>query len=101
MAFSPNCGTRTFKIRKCPNCGKETLAEKCEKCGHITLPAAKRNIDLQRLIQSALRRLRIRMPQLMKGVKGIINVETKFLVDALINGNGEGMFGVLTGTLSG
>ena len=84
----PNCRAPTFRI-KCPNCGAETVVERsCPRCGrHIkesfcpicrvpTRSYGKQLINLKELMDQACRKLNLPVPELMKGVKGLMN-ETK------------------------
>jgi len=84
----PNCGKSTFKS-KCPNCDVETVVEKfCPKCGRqldknfcptCKTPARsyeKQPINLKQLLDEACKKLNVRFPKLLKGVKGLTN-ETK------------------------
>ena len=71
--FCRQCGTATQKITQCPTCGKQNTGKKCEKCNSVTVPFTKREIDLQLLVQQAASTLGIKAPDLIKGVKGMIN----------------------------
>jgi len=67
------CRERTEKISICPNCGKVCFSQKCEKCNSETEQFSKRSIDLQSLVRNAAENLGIKVPALVKGVKGMIN----------------------------
>ncbi|MDP2973955.1 MAG: DNA polymerase II large subunit, partial [Candidatus Diapherotrites archaeon] len=71
--FCHACGKRTEKISQCPNCGSVSATEKCAKCGKMTSPFSKREIDLGLTMQQAAQNLGIKVPDLVKGVKGTIN----------------------------
>jgi DNA polymerase II large subunit len=66
------CNTRTVSINVCPMCGKE-MGEKCRKCDKECVPHSKRTINLDKIAYQAAQRLGIKMPNLVKGVKGLIN----------------------------
>ncbi len=71
--FCHQCGKRTEKKNLCPNCGSIADEEKCGRCGAVTAPSSNRRIDLGLLMQHAARNLGIKVPQLVKGVRGTIN----------------------------
>ncbi len=73
--YCHKCKTRTERTRICPNCGKLTNSKECEKCRSKTENHSKRSVDLQGLMENAAENLGMRIPELVKGVKGIINVE--------------------------
>ncbi len=64
---------RGKKQSRCENCGKMCQGGKCDKCGSLTKAFNKREIDLGLLMQQAAAGLGVRIPDLVKGVKGIIN----------------------------
>ncbi|MBU1120884.1 DNA polymerase II large subunit, partial [Candidatus Micrarchaeota archaeon] len=67
------CGEKTIKVNKCINCGRLTEKEKCEKCNGDTKGFEEQEIDLEKLSQKALKKLKVKMPEIVKGVKGLIN----------------------------
>ncbi len=71
--FCHKCRVRTEKTSICPSCGSLTKGKKCEKCGGQTEAFSKRSVDLQELVQTAVENLGVRMPNIVKGVKGMIN----------------------------
>jgi len=73
QAFCRQCKERTEKISICPNCGKVSKGKTCQKCGIETESFSKRSIDLQELMRSSAENLGVRIPEIVKGVKGIIN----------------------------
>lgn len=73
LAFCPKCNERTFKIKICPKCSHKIENEKCGKCGANAVHYLKRKINLEEIIEDAEKNLGIKMPELVKGVKGIIN----------------------------
>lgn len=73
LPFCEKCKVRNEKISVCPNCGKTGNEEKCKGCGAETESHSKRSIDLESLVHQALKNLGVRMPNIVKGVKGMIN----------------------------
>ena len=71
--FCAECNERTVSIRVCQNCGRESKEEKCPACKSKALPYSKRNIDLAQMAMQAGKNLAMKMPELVKGVKGMIN----------------------------
>ncbi len=84
----PECHEVTFKVW-CQKCGEETVLEKvCPRCGRVleerfcpvckvpTRSYEKRALNLRELMDEACKRLSLRVPELVKGVKGLMN-ETK------------------------
>jgi len=71
--FCRKCNKRTVPIKICKSCGKETEKDHCPKCASECLPFSKRKINLAKLMKEAEETLGIRAPDLVKGVKGIIN----------------------------
>ncbi|TRO47004.1 DNA polymerase II large subunit, partial [Candidatus Bathyarchaeota archaeon] len=81
----PSCKIFTFKV-KCADCGRETIPEKsCPRCGRSLkedrCPTCKaRAVQYQRqafnfraLLDSACNSLNVRLPKILKGVKGLTN----------------------------
>lgn len=73
MPVCNECGGKTVKVNKCINCGRLTAKEKCEKCNGDTKGFEEQEINLEKISQKALNRLKVKMPELVKGVKGLIN----------------------------
>jgi len=69
----PSCGTRTIHRLRCPRCG-QLGQETCRTCNIPTLPYHSTNLDLQKILNAALKRLGIpQTPETVKGVKGLTN----------------------------
>ena len=69
----PSCGGRTEDRRRCPRCGQPGR-ETCRTCNIPTLPYHATNLDLQRILDEAVKRLGFPKPtETVKGVKGLIN----------------------------
>jgi len=73
QAFCRKCNERTEKVSICPNCGKTSQDKTCQKCRMETEWFSKRSVDLAEAMHQAGEKLGIRVPELVKGVKGIIN----------------------------
>jgi len=71
--YCGTCRERAVRIRSCPQCGRETEEENCGACKCETNVFSKRKINLQDLVSEANKKLAIKMPDLVKGVKGMIN----------------------------
>ncbi|MFH1239782.1 MAG: DNA polymerase II large subunit [Candidatus Diapherotrites archaeon] len=69
------CGERTVLVGSCPKCKIKSNEKKCPKCGTDISHFSKRQIDLSEIISHAEENLGVRMPELVKGVKGIINAD--------------------------
>ncbi|PVX25004.1 MAG: DNA polymerase II large subunit, partial [Candidatus Bathyarchaeum sp.] len=72
----PNCGSDTVLEKFCPQCGRGINADNCPVCKCSTKSYARQQIDIKSLLSSACSNLRLHMPSLVKGVKGMTN-ETK------------------------
>jgi len=81
----PSCGTFTSRV-KCPSCGSETVPEKvCPRCGKnlkedecpvCNVPAKryqKQAVNFKELLDAACRSLGTSVPQVLKGVRGLMN----------------------------
>lgn len=67
------CGIETIKDYVCSRCGQQMPEGKCSACGANTVAYDERSIELNRLLQSAYKRLGIPTPSLVKGVKGLVS----------------------------
>ena len=72
----PNCGSETVLEKFCPQCGRSMKDDSCPVCKSSTRSYARQQIDLKSLMSLACKNLRMHMPSLVKGVKGMTN-ETK------------------------
>ena len=68
-----DCGERTKLLRYCRTCEESFAAEKCPKCGAETKHSGRHEIDLRGELQKAKDNLRLPLPTLIKGVKGMIS----------------------------
>ena len=72
----PQCGSETVLEKFCPQCGRSLKEDVCPVCKSSTRSYARQQINIRDLMSSACRNLRLHMPSLVKGVKGMTN-ETK------------------------
>ena len=89
--------TADFRVRYCPKCKKEVLLSRCEYCGSETIeknycsicgivdtcphnpkPYRKKTIDPRPMIESTLKLIDEKIPQLVKGVRGTSNADHSF-----------------------
>ncbi len=70
------CRTRTQPLFFCKHCKAINYNENCFKCGSKTQRHNTRKINLSEIMEQASKNLGVKMPELVKGVKGVIN-ETK------------------------
>jgi len=73
--YCHGCNERTVPVYVCPNCNAELPDKKCRKCNVEGVRFKKRVIDLNKIVGEAVQRLGIKVPELVKGVKGTINLE--------------------------
>ncbi len=73
--FSLGTGTKNGLMRKCGKCGKYSLFEKCDRCNAETVAFTKLKIDLRGMLDQAAGNLKVPVPPLVKGVKGLINAQ--------------------------
>jgi DNA polymerase II large subunit len=82
----PECKTYTRRI-KCPNCGSETIAEKsCPRCGRAVkdnfcptcrtdaVQYQRQSVNFKDLVDDACKSLGYSPPKLLRGVKGLTNL---------------------------
>jgi len=68
------CGARTEKTGLCERCGTTSKGkEKCPKCNSRLVQSQEQEIDLQEIVGKALEKLKIKMPETVKGVKGLFS----------------------------
>jgi len=72
----PTCGSETVLEKFCPKCGRCLKEDECPVCKSSTRSYARQQVDIRSLVSSACKNLRLHMPRLVKGVKGMTN-ETK------------------------
>ena len=76
LLLCPECGSSTRLNNFCSKCKKTLSKDVCPICNSSTKNYIKQQIDIRSLISLACRNLKIHLPSLVKGVKGMTN-ETK------------------------
>jgi len=72
-AFCDDCGERTKKMNYCAQCTKSVMAETCPSCGTKTIHSGEHEVDLRSLVMAAKEKIKEPLPELIKGVKGMIS----------------------------
>jgi len=72
----PRCGSGTVVEKFCPRCGKRLKESFCPICKVPTRSYEKQLVNVKELMGEACRKLKLPIPELVKGVKGLMN-ETK------------------------
>ncbi|MFA4907373.1 MAG: DNA polymerase II large subunit, partial [archaeon] len=69
------CNSRTVRVSKCIRCGRINPGEsaKCESCNGLTVGYEKRAYNLAKIVENGTRKLNARIPEPLKGVKGLIS----------------------------
>ena len=70
-----SCGGRAEEISKCEKCGSLSRKKNCEKCNEETDSYEEKNIPIGKMLEAAAKNLSMNIPDLVKGVKGLINEE--------------------------
>ncbi len=71
--FCHECNKKTRPMFFCETCNVLNFTEKCYKCNQDTERYNKRKIDIQKMLQNASRNLGIKVPDMVKGVRGMSN----------------------------
>ncbi|MHA1377783.1 MAG: DNA polymerase II large subunit [Candidatus Helarchaeota archaeon] len=69
------CNVRTEKVLICSECNSEIEQEICKNCGNQVKYFNKRNLPIAKIFNSKLKKLKIRAPDKIKCVKGLISRE--------------------------
>jgi len=75
-ALCEKCGVETVLERACPRCGRVLEECLCPVCKVATRSYEKQPINVREFMDEACRRLNLPVPELVKGVRGLMN-ETK------------------------
>ncbi|MDO8538079.1 MAG: DNA polymerase II large subunit [archaeon] len=67
------CNVRANKIWHCAKCSSILDSDFCKKCNIKGKSSSERNIEFNELMNHALSNLKTRMPDIVKGVKGLIS----------------------------
>jgi len=70
-----NCNTPTYRERICPNCKRVVEGEFCPVCKKRSIGYQKQTINVNDMFQKAVERLGIQSPPLVKGVRGLTNID--------------------------
>ncbi|MFH1586250.1 MAG: DNA polymerase II large subunit [Candidatus Diapherotrites archaeon] len=73
LANCPECGARATKVYLCGRCGNLSETKKCSKCSADADAFSKRKVNIDELLLKAITSLKVKMPETLKGVKGLIN----------------------------
>ncbi|MEM4363670.1 MAG: DNA polymerase II large subunit [Candidatus Diapherotrites archaeon] len=73
--FSLETGKKNLIVRKCKKCNKYSTREKCSYCNYETEAFNKREIDIKKTLLKSSEFLKIPVPELVKGVNGLISSE--------------------------
>ncbi len=71
--YCNNCNVRTLPLFYCKNCATTEKSEICPRCSGKNQRHNTRPIELKEMMEKACKNLGVKMPELVKGVKGIIN----------------------------
>lgn len=72
-AYCSECKVRTKIMKYCWECKKSVLAEQCPSCGNTTIQSGEHEFNLRTELEKAKTNLREPLPDLIKGVKGMIS----------------------------
>ncbi|MBI4052453.1 MAG: DNA polymerase II large subunit [Candidatus Diapherotrites archaeon] len=73
--YCVKCSGRTKKFFVCRKDGKECHSNKCPRCAGEAMPFNSRKVDVAALLLKASQHLGMKVPDPVKGVKGMINEE--------------------------
>ncbi len=69
----PACRNETVIEKICPRCGTKVDSEQCPACGVAPQSFERQELDLNHIISSVCRKLKVNRPKIVKGVKGLSN----------------------------
>ncbi len=72
-SYCQECKVRTKLMSYCKECKKSVLADKCPSCGNKTFFSGEHEFNLRIELEKAKSNLREPLPDLIKGVKGMIS----------------------------
>lgn len=69
------CSEETLRVSKCSKCGwiGKIDEKNCKQCNGIMVKTEEREMNLEETVNNGLQKLNLRMPELIKGVKGLIS----------------------------
>ena len=74
--FSPycaECGERTVRMNYCKACKKSVIGSQCKRCGATSVLSGEEEVPLREMFEKAKNNLRVSIPDIVKGVKGMIS----------------------------
>jgi DNA polymerase II large subunit len=74
-AKCPDCGVDAVSENVCPRCGRPVNGSRCPACNVPATSYSQVRIDLGRLLEEAQKRSGSSLPEIIKGVKGLMNGE--------------------------
>jgi DNA polymerase II large subunit len=81
----PSCKTFTFRLKciscdcetvyekSCPRCGRQQKVNGCPVCKIESVPHQRQTINFKELLEEAARSLKVPVPKMLRGVKGLTN----------------------------
>jgi DNA polymerase II large subunit len=69
----PACGTETIPEKSCPRCGKSLKEDVCPTCRVRAGKYQKQVFNLKDSLETACSEMKVSMPKILKGVKGLTN----------------------------
>ena len=72
-AKCPDCGVDAVTENVCPRCGRPVNGSRCPTCNVAAVSYGQVRIDLGRLLDGAQKRSGSSLPEIIKGVKGLMN----------------------------
>jgi DNA polymerase II large subunit len=73
IPFNPETKKRNNLLKFCRVCKESFAGESCPKCGKILSSSGEQEVNLRELMEKAKSNLRVPMPDIVKGVKGMIS----------------------------
>jgi DNA polymerase II large subunit len=70
-----NCGIPTRREKICPNCKRVLEEDFCPSCKRRAVGYQRQTINVKKMFQEATKKLGIQSPPLVKGVRGLTNVD--------------------------
>jgi len=70
----PNCGVETIEEKSCPRCGKALKENSCSTCKADAILYQRQSVNFKEMIDEASKSLGCSTPKLLRGVKGLTNL---------------------------
>lgn len=68
-------GNKNQRLNYCSTCKESSIGEMCKKCGGKLFSSGTHEVDLRKKVQAAKEKLGVSIPDLVKGVQGLISDE--------------------------